>query len=452
MLSGLSHDPLQRDVFTPLWVGGTICIPDPDSMGRPAWLGEWMAREGVSVCHLTPAMGRLITDTAPAGLRLPTLRWAFFVGEALTWGDEARLRRLAPAVRCANFYGSTETQRAVAYHVLPAQASAAPESLAALPLGRGMQNVQLLVLNPAGGLAGIGERGEIHVRSPHLARGYLGRPELTAERFLPNPFGVGATDRMYRTGDLGRYLPDGDVEFLGRADDQVQIRGFRVEPAEVQQVLVRHPGVRQAVVMARGEGVRDRRLVAYLVAAEAAAPPTAELRAFLLRWLPDYMVPSSFVILAALPLLPNGKLDRAALPEPSAAEGGEAAAADLRTPTEEILAGIWRRLLELDRVGAGDDFFALGGHSLLATQLVSHGQAAFGVEIPLRLVFDEPGLAGQAEGFDALRRRGRSAAPPIRLVPRTGALPLSYAQQRLWFIDQLEPGNPRFNLPAAVRL
>jgi len=272
LLSGLSHDPLQRDVFTPLWVGGTICIPDPDRMGQPAWLGEWMEREQVNVCHLTPAMGRLITDTSPAGLRLPALRWAFFVGEALTWGDEARLRRLAPNVRCVNFYGSTETQRAVAYYVLPARDSAVPEDLGVLPLGQGMPDVQLLVLNRAGLLAGIGERGEIHVRSPHLARGYIGRPELTVERFLRNPFGGGATDRMYRTGDLGRYLPDGNVEFLGRADDQVQIRGFRVEPAEVQQVLVRHSAVRQAVVMASGEGLRDRRLVADVRQALAHGP------------------------------------------------------------------------------------------------------------------------------------------------------------------------------------
>lgn len=450
LLSGLSHDPLQRDVFTSLWVGGTICVPDPDRMGEPSWLGQWMEREGVSVSHLTPAMGRLITDTSPAGLQLPALRWAFFVGEALTWGDEARLRRLAPAVRSVNFYGSTETQRAVGHYILPIEDRAVAEDFGVLPLGRGMPDVQLLVLNRAGCLAGIGERGEIHVRSPHLARGYLGRLELTAERFVRNPFGGGENDRMYRTGDLGRYLPDGNVEFLGRLDDQVQIRGYRVEPAEVQQILIRHSGVRQAVVMARGEEQRDRRLVAYVVAVGAVAPSAGELRAFLLRWLPDYMMPSAFVFLQALPLLPNGKLDRNALPSPASAEVGEAEAA-LRTPTEEILAGIWRSILNLDRVGAEDDFFALGGHSLLATQLISRCQEVFGIEVPLRMVFEAPMLSDQAERLAALLSGGL-IAPPIRAVSRAGGLPLSFAQERLWFIDQLEPGNPRFNLPAAVRL
>ncbi|HYX26460.1 MAG TPA: amino acid adenylation domain-containing protein, partial [Thermoanaerobaculia bacterium] len=314
LLSGLGHDPLQRDLFTPLYLGAAICIPDPAAIVIPGRLSAWMRRQGVSVAHLTPAMGQLLTESGAVGAEvLPALRYVFLVGDVLTRRDVARLRLLAPGVTCVNLYGSTETQRAVGYHVVDgAEAAEGSPALGeqhgkeVLPLGRGMQDVQLLVLSRGGQLAGIGEVGEIAMRSPHLARGYLGDEAGTAERFLANPFVARAGDRLYRTGDLGRYLPDGEVAFAGRADTQVKVRGFRIELGEIQAQLGRVPGVREAVVLATEEGGAGRRLVAYVVLEPGAAPAptTADLRGHLKAALPAYMVPSAFVLLPRMLLTP----------------------------------------------------------------------------------------------------------------------------------------------------
>jgi amino acid adenylation domain-containing protein len=410
MLSALSHDPLQRDVFTPLWFGATLTIPDPEGMGRPGYLAEWVRRERVSVLHLTPAMMELLVDSAgeePAA-GLPSLRRAFVVGDQLKKADVEAFQRLAPGLTCVNLYGSTETQRAVSCFEVPrpGEPGAARLGREVLPVGVGMEGAQLLVLNRGGRLCGVGEAGEIHVRSRHLARGYLGEDALTAERFLPNPFTGEAGDRIYRTGDLGRYLPDGGVEVSGRADHQVKLRGFRIELGEIEAALARHPGIEECAAMVREDRPGDRRLVAYLVA-PGAGPPAADLRAFLGERLPDYMVPSAFVALPALPLTRTGKVDRRALPPPE--EGSEDAAAE-RGPVEELLAGIWAGLLGIERVASGDNFFALGGHSLLATRMISRVRQVLGLEIALRAVFEEPTLA-------ALRRRRSSpwrAAAPCR--------------------------------------
>ncbi len=453
LLSGLAHDPLHRDVFTPLWLGAAVVIPDQERMAEPGWLAGWMACTGVTVAHLTPALGRLLSESASG---IPSLRRAFFVGDALTRRDVERLRALARNVACVNLYGSTETQRAVGYHRIEEG-----ETREVYPLGRGMPDVQLLVLTSAGLLAGIGEAGEVCVRSPHLAAGYLGDPELTASRFVPNPFRNPTDptdptdrsdpfrDRLYRTGDLGRYRPDGEVEPLGRADLQVKIRGFRVELGEVEAALARHPAVREAVVAARG-GAEDRRLVAYVVP-EGGAPDLRELRDFLRERLPDYMIPAAFVLLDALPLTPNRKVDRKALPEPERDEPGEAAAP--RTPLEELLAAVWSEVLGTDRIGPEDDFFALGGHSLRVTQVLARVREAFGVELPVRSVFESPTLAGLAARIgEALRAGSARPAPPLVRVSREEDLPLSFAQERLWFLHRLAPGSAAYNMPAALRL
>ncbi|HEV7784408.1 MAG TPA: amino acid adenylation domain-containing protein, partial [Thermoanaerobaculia bacterium] len=241
MLSGIAHDPLQRDIFTPLQIGGAIVIPDPAEIMVSGHLAEWLQREEVTVAHLTPAMGQVIAQARP-GTALPALRYTFLVGDVLTRRDAARLQRLAPRMTCVNFFGSTETQRAVSFYVVPdvpAADASGEASQEVLPLGRGMQDVQLLVLSAGDQLAGISEVGEVCVRSPHLARGYLDDPELTARKFVLNPFTGASGDRLYRTGDLGRYLADGNVGFLGRADQQVKIRGFRIELGEIQAVLGR---------------------------------------------------------------------------------------------------------------------------------------------------------------------------------------------------------------------
>jgi amino acid adenylation domain-containing protein len=463
MLSGLSHDPLQRDLFSPLWLGALLVVPEPERIGTPGRLAAWAAERALTVLHLTPAMMELLAGDAEEGaaerLRLPALRRAFVVGDLLKRREVARLEATAPAVAVINLYGSTETQRAVAFQ--PVAKAAGRATREAIPLGKGLEGVQLLVLTGAGSLAGIGELGEIHLRSRHLARGYLGDPALTAARFRANPFrepetapAAGGADRLYRTGDLGRYLPDGSVEFAGRGDGQVKIRGFRIELGEVETALRDHPSVSGCVVVVRENERGEKVLAAYLTPREGAGP--RELRESLSRRLPDYMVPTAFLRLAKLPMTGTGKVDRRALPplaDLAAAAEGEAGAAP-RTPLEELLAGVWAELLGRRGVGVDEDFFALGGHSLLAIRMLARLREATGVEVPLRALFESPTVSGLAAAAEARRGRRRPARPELVPVPRHPGvpLPLSFAQRRLWFLDQLEPGNPAYNLAAAITL
>jgi amino acid adenylation domain-containing protein len=409
MLSGLAHDPLQRDMFTPLQTGGTICVPDPADIATPGRMAEWMRRERVTVAHLTPAMGQILTELPPeaAPVRLDSLRWAFFVGDVLTRRDVTRLRELAPGVTCVNFYGSTETQRAVGYHVERAEGNGRRASGAvrdSLPLGRGMRDVQLLVLTRTGSLAGVGEIGEIHVRSPHLARGYLSDPAGTAARFVPDPAG-GAETRLYRTGDLGRYLPDGEVEFAGRADFQVKIRGFRIEPGEIEAWLARHPAIRESVVVARDGNRGEKRLVAYLVP-QGEAPGSSELRAWLKERLPEAMIPAAFVPLERLPLNANGKVDRRGLPEPREEhrEADNAFEAP-RDETERTIAAVLLDVLQVEKIGVNDNFFELGGNSLLLVRAHARLRELLGGdELQVVDLFSHPTVASLADYLGRNRR------------------------------------------------
>ncbi len=423
LLSGLAHDPLQRDIFTPLYLGATIVVPDPEDVGVSGRLAAWMAREGVTVAHLTPAMGQILTErpTGGAFVEVPGLRLVLLVGDALTRLDVARIRRLAPRVTCVNLYGSTETQRAVAYHVC---AESGEDARQVLPLGAGMRDVQLLVINRAGRLAGIGEVGEIAVRSPHLAGGYLGDAALTADKFRVNPFTGLDGDRIYRTGDLGRYLPDGEVAFAGRADQQVKIRGFRIEPAEIEARLAALPGVREAVVVAR-EDRGEKRLVAYIVPerAEGAAVSPAFLRQALRDRLPAYMVPSAFVLLERLPITPNGKVDRRALPAPPEEGGAAAGQAAPESAVEERIAAVWREVLGVERVGVTDNFFDVGGHSLLLVRLHSRLQEVLGREISLMELFSHPSIRSQADHLGGGRAPARPARRPAPEEPEEPAEP-----------------------------
>ena len=387
LLSGLAHDPLQRDIFTPLCTGGCLCIPHPQQI-LDGKLAAWFEAERITMTNLTPAMAQVLSE-APAEMRLMRLRRAILVGDVLTRRDVRRLQKLAPALRIASFYGSTETQRAVAYHDT---ASAAHSAREVIPLGRGIRDVQLVVINAAGRQAGIGEHGEVYLRSPQLARGYRGDAEQTALRFLRNPFTDDARDRMYRTGDLGRYLPDGAVEFRGRADTQVKLRGFRIELGEIESLLGRHPGVREAIVALHGQDA-DKRLIAYVTCATQ-RPSAAQLREHLRAQLPEYMLPSAFVFLDRLPLTPNGKVDRRALPAPALEHGTTHVPA--QTPTEQRLGAIWADLLKLERIGRHDNFFELGGHSLLTIRLLTRVREAFDVELAVRVVFESPTLAEMA--------------------------------------------------------
>jgi acyl-coenzyme A synthetase/AMP-(fatty) acid ligase/acyl carrier protein len=354
-------------------------------------------------------MAQLLVESATPGCRIPSLRYAFFVGDKLTRQDVSRLRRLAPEVTCINSYGTTETQRAVGYFEVTAQPEVhARQDKAVYPLGRGIQDVQLLVLTADQQLAGVGELGEIYFRSPHLAQGYLADQALTHARFLTNPFTGLAGDRLYKTGDLGRYLADGNVEFAGRADNQVKIRGFRIEPGEIEAVLSQHPALKEVVVVAREDEGDDplrarKRLVGYVVATQQPPPTSSDLRAFLQRKLPDYMIPSAFAFLESLPLTPNGKIDHGALPAPDQSRPEqENLFVAPRTPVEERLIEIWREVLGVEPIGVNQRFFDLGGHSLLAVKVVSRILNAFNVELPLRELFEAATIAALAERIETM--------------------------------------------------
>lgn len=437
MLSGLSHDPLLRDLFTPLSLGATLCIPDPEVLESPAELLTWLATEQVTVCHLTPALGQmLVAGRALTDTSLPTLRWAFFGGDRLHRQDLRELSRLAPQVRSVNFYGATETPQVMSWFE-PSE----NETAESIPVGHGIAGVDLLILNQAGGLAGVGEQGEIHIRTPFLSLGYLNDEKQTAERFLTNPFTAEPADRVYRTGDLGRYRPDGAVELTGRADQQVKIRGFRIEPAEVEAALVSDPEVREAVVIAVADGPRQTRLVAYVVPVAGATPNPAELRQRLRQIVPSYMVPAAFVVLEALPLTPQGKVDRRALPEVSAGDGlAERSFVAPRNPVEQVVAEIWSDILGVPQIGVQDDFFELGGHSLLAARLMARIAEGFQVNLALRSLFKNPTVAGVSESILQLRDADSEGGAPMARLPkivvqpgqRHEPFPLTDIQQAYW--------------------
>jgi amino acid adenylation domain-containing protein/non-ribosomal peptide synthase protein (TIGR01720 family) len=467
MLSGLAHDPLLRDIFTPLCLGATLCVPEPEQIGSPGWLKRWMEREGISVAHLTPAMGQLLTISGAGdgaaevgGRALETLRYVFWGGDRLTRLDLERLQRLAPSAVSVNFYGTTETPQAVGFYVVPREAALERDADfkkagANVPLGRGIDGVQLLILNDAERLAGIGELGELYVRTPYLTEGYLGDEELTRQRFITNPYTKKTDDRLYRTGDVARYLPAGEVEYLGRADRQVKVRGFRIELGEVEAALRGVEGVREAVVEAREGAGGQARLVGWVVreGEGGGAWEGGGWRERLREQLPEYMVPSSLMEVERWPLTPNGKIDRRALPEPVLGAGAVRAWREPSGPVEEAVAEVWREVLGAERVGAEENFFELGGHSLLAARVMARLQEVFPVSLSLREFFERPEVAALAAHIERALREGRGAhLPPIEKAPRDGRLPLSFAQRRLWFLAQLEPESAAYNIPAAVSI
>ncbi|GAA2061956.1 non-ribosomal peptide synthase/polyketide synthase [Catenulispora yoronensis] len=420
--------------------GGCLVVASEQERGEPARLSGLVTDAGVTVATVPPSLLGVLQPADLAGVRVLVT-----AGERL--GSELAAR-WSPGRRLFNAYGPTEVT------VCASVAECDPVDGMAPPIGGPIGNMRVFVLDRHLSPVPVGVAGELFVAGAGVARGYRRRAALTAERFVADPF-AGDGSRMYRTGDVVRWRADGQLEFLGRVDEQVKVRGFRIEPGEIEAVLTEHPGVASAVVAAYGPD-QDRRLVGYLVPADQAEgiPLTADLRSFSRDRLPEHLIPAVFVEIAAIPLTRNGKVDRGALPvpdgvRPDAATGFVAA----RTPTEEILAGVWADVLGVDRVGVADDFFELGGHSLLATRVMSRIRAVFEAEIPLAALFDEPTVAGLAAVVDAT---GRSAppAPPIVPVRRDGAvpLPLSFGQQRLWFLDRLEPGSVEYNIPVGLHL
>ncbi|HEX2191398.1 MAG TPA: amino acid adenylation domain-containing protein, partial [Longimicrobiaceae bacterium] len=416
-LASFAFDIWLFESLLPLLRGATVrAVP----RGRVADVAALVEEElgDATLLHAVPALMRQVVDRVRAARgALPGLRRAFVGGDAVPPDLPGAMREAFPAAEVRVLYGPTEATILCAAQRLDGER---PEGrhLAGRPLGTG----PLYVLDSAGRPAPIGVPGELCVGGPSVARGYLGRPGPTAERFVPDPFSGGAGARLYRTGDRVRWGADGVLEFLGRMDQQVKIRGFRIEPGEVEAQLAAHPTVREAVVAVREDGPGGKRLVGYAVPAADTAPEA--LLEHLRARLPEYMVPSALVLLDALPLTPTGKVDRRALPAP---EPGEAEYAAPRTPAEEILAGIWADVLGRERVGIHDDFFALGGHSLLATQVVSRAQAALGAELPLRALFESPTVAGLARETTCVARRlwppsaKKSSWIPTRSRPSTSA-------------------------------
>ncbi len=428
MLSGLAYSHLHRDVFTALSLGATLYIPNPSEARSPEQLAHWLERKAITVLHLTPALGQLLLTSGEA--RLPSVRRLFFGGDVLTAELVASVRQLAPNAIVGSFYGATETQRAVGYFEISNDWAAAPiDAHKVVPLGRGIKDVQLLVLNQSRQLAGVGELGEIFVRSPHLAEGYIDEEPRTEQMFIVNPFTNDPQDRLYRTGELGRYRPDGNVEWAGRNDRRVNIRGFRVELEEIEFALKQHPTVKDAAVVLREVELpnsetpasqasdnrkskienpkSDQRLVAYIAADEEPQSLADLLQSFLSERLPDYMVPGHYLIVDSLPLSPNGKVDYRALSSvqtPSGSAGG----ASPRNDIEVKLCAIFATVLGRSDIGIDENFFRIGGHSLLAASAAARIGDAFGVNLDLSTFLENPTVIGLAQKVDSLRAAGQT--------------------------------------------
>ncbi|MDH6228214.1 amino acid adenylation domain-containing protein/non-ribosomal peptide synthase protein (TIGR01720 family) [Streptomyces sp. MJP52] len=435
--------------------GGRLVVVPDDVARSPEDFLRLLADERVTVLNQTPSAFRPLiradAEHPDTGDRL-ALRTVIFGGEALDVAPLARWYDRHPhdAPRLVNMYGITETTVHVTYAPLD---GTEPAGGAASPIGTGIEDLRVYVLDDALAPVPPGAVGEMYVAGEGLARGYLDRPGLTATRFPADPYGPPGT-RMYRTGDRARLRADGTLEYLGRADQQVKIRGYRIEPGEIEAALHTHPGIGDAAVEVHEDATGTRRLVAYVVpagdAGGPAAPSAAELRAHLERSLPSYMVPAAYVPLPALPLTVNGKLDRRALPAPGpdgfAARGDRVAP---RTPAERLVAAAWADVLTVEEVGAEDDFFTLGGDSLLAVRVTARLRAAFGADVSPRLLFTHPTVAALAAAL------GDPADGSPDLIPAAGPdtpAPLSYAQQRLWFLDRFEPGSTDYTTLSVLRL
>ncbi len=438
-------DAVLKQLFSPLLRGRAVWIPGEETAADPAALMAALAGRRAAALNCVPALWAAMLDAADAGrapLPAPHALVALWLGgERLDAALVSRTRARLPHLRVVNLYGPTE---ATANSVF-AEAGAGP----LVPIGLPVEGDSAHVVDEALRLLPADLPGELVLGGAGVARGYLGAPALTAERFAPDPFSAVPGARLYRTGDRARRWADGRLEYLGRLDAQVKVRGLRIEPGEVEAALLALPGVRDAAVAAVDGGPGGARLAAWVVASPGDASPEA-LRAALAARLPEAMVPTAFVVLDALPRTPNGKVDRRALPAPGLA-AGEGAWAEPETETERRVAAIWSEVIGIERVGLRDDFFLLGGHSLLATQVISRVREAFAVELPLRSLFEAPRLFSFAARVDAALHGSAGADGPIA-ARSDDDLPLSFAQERLWFVDRMDPGSTAYNLAMPVRL
>ncbi|MGH7826173.1 MAG: amino acid adenylation domain-containing protein, partial [Candidatus Binatia bacterium] len=458
----ISFDIAALELYLPLLVGGTVVAASREEATDGNELACRVKESSATVMQGTPSTWRMLIDAGWEGSR----------EFKILCGGESLSGELAEALLTRgevwNLYGPTEST--IWSTMAKVEANDKP-----ILMGRPIANTQIYIRDTYLQPVPIGIPGDLYIGGDGLARGYLNRPELTPGKFIPNPFSDNSNSRLYRTGDRAKYLADGNIEFLGRVDNQVKIRGYRIELGEIESVLNQHPAVRESVVVTRDDVTEKPRasdnlesktgtehsrsienpksLVAYIVTV-AVSPSVTELQNFLKEKLPDYMIPSWFVFLDALPLTPNGKIDRNALPPPD----GERPLLDRgfvepRTEIEELVAQIWREVLELDKIGIHDNFFELGGHSLLATRVVARLRSNFFVDLPLRKLFELPNVAELAEHVDLLRRNQKGVnLPPVLPVTRDRSLPLSFSQRRLWFLHKLNPGLAAYNIPAVFEI
>ncbi|MBL0387095.1 amino acid adenylation domain-containing protein [Tumebacillus sp. ITR2] len=457
--AALSFDASLRDLFVPLCSGGTVCLPPQEVLQDREALVNWIETERLTLVHCVPSVFRQILAELQAlkpsdrAAKFPHLRQILMAGEVLEvkhvrqWMDIFGTR-----IQLVNLYGSTETTMIKMFHRI----EKVPPEGKSIPVGKAMKGAAALILNEKQKLCGIGQVGEIYIRSPFLSLGYYQRPELTADVFLQNPLNPNSAhpDRVYRTGDLGRYLSDGSVEYIGRRDNQVKVRGIRVELGEIEAALTQLNGIREGVVVARSEEEGDHTLIAYFTEVTDADKLTVEkLRASLQQKLPDVMIPSQFHALHEMPLLPNGKIDRKALQALAVAAKPTLGSTYVAptTETEHLLASIWSDVLKVEKVGALDSFFALGGHSLLAMQVLARIKEATSLQVKLNELFQHLTIQDLAAHLDGLTQAGkltRETSIPRR--PKQDAYPLSNAQSRIWFQQQLDLQNSSYNMPYSV--
>ncbi|HEY2973281.1 MAG TPA: amino acid adenylation domain-containing protein, partial [Pyrinomonadaceae bacterium] len=440
-----SFDVSAWEFFWPLIAGARLIVARPEGHGDAAYLVKLISEQQITTVHFVPSMLRIFLEEQ--GLeRCNCLRHVICSGEALPLEVQERFfARLDAALY--NLYGPTEASIDVTFWACKRESDQR-----IVPIGRPIANMQIYLLDSHLQPVPIGVPGELHIGGVGLARGYLNRAELTAEKFIPNPFPEEPGARLYRTGDIARYLPDGNIEFLGRIDNQVKIRGFRIELGEVEAALSRHPAVRESVVVAREDMYAEKRLAAYVVLNQAQTLAVNDLRSFLKAKLPEYMVPSAFVTLESLPLMPNGKIDRRALPASNRVEPPlEEVFVAPRTPTEHRLAKIWAEVLGVVRVGANDDFFALGGESLKATRVIARVLDLCGAELTHRCFFEAPILSALAERIDSSQPGPPNMRFPfIESANADATVPLSWGQSEIWLMAQLETTLPIYNEPFTI--
>ncbi|MBG0747478.1 MAG: amino acid adenylation domain-containing protein, partial [Planktothrix agardhii KL2] len=434
--ASLNFDASIWEILMAMGAGATLYLSKKDALmpGLPL-MGLLKDYEITQITLPPSALAVLLPE------KLPKLQTIIVAGEACS---EELIKQWATDRNFFNAYGPTETS-------VCATVEKWTDQTETITIGRPIANTQVYILDSDLQPVPIGVPGELHIGGMGLARGYLNRPELTQEKFIPNPFDKIGKSKLYKTGDLCRYLPDGKIEYLGRIDNQVKIRGFRVELGEIEALLNQNESVQGACVIAREDNPGDKRLVAYLVPQPEIILTIDEIRQFLKAKLPDYMVPNAFVILEALPLTPNGKIDRRALPAPDLQGKGDYIAP--RNPIEEKLAQIWAEVLKLERVSIEDNFFELGGHSLLATQVISRCQEAFEIALPLRYLFESPTIAQlSAVILKELQTGSGLKLPAIVPLNRQDDIPLSWAQERLWFVNQLEGDSGAYTIDLTMRL